>query len=380
MKRISTSLLLSAALSLSAAAQNYKQEFEKLSVSGDTAKQRTLLAKWEKARPNDAELYIAYFNYYVSKSKTEVVTINHTANGSNVLKAGKNGDPAGYTSEVGYKKEPLNKGFKYINIGISKFPDRLDMRFGKIYMLGENYNYTYLTKELVKAINHGHTINNKWKWTDNKPLDKAEQFMLNAVQEYVAQIYNVGKSQADNMQLISETVLKYYPKHVESLSDLGLAYTLKEDLDNALKTLLKANAIAPKDFIVLNNIANIYSKKGDDANALKYYEQALKYGDEEAKDLASAEIKRINAKKPVPKATMPKPTTAKASTAKASTEQVRTSKPAAAKTTAKAKVPAGQSSTSKSTTSKSTTSKSTTSKATATKSTSTTATKKPSKN
>lgn len=348
MKRISTSLLLSALFSLQAIGQNYKQDFDKLSTSGDTAKQRVLLAKWEKAKPNDAELYIAYFNYYVSKSKTEVVTINHTANGSNPLKAGKNGDPAGYTSEVGYKKEPLGKGFKYINTGISKFPNRLDMRFGKIYMLGENYNYTYLTKELVSAINYGQTIDNKWKWTDNKPLEKPEQFMLNAVQEYVAQIYNVGKSQADNIKLISETVLKYYPKHVESLSDLGLAYTLKEDLDNALKTLLKANSIAPKDYIVLNNIANIYAKKGDDETAVKYYEQALKYGDQEAKDLASTEIKRINAKKPVPKATMPKP-----ATAKATSEKSTDSKPTAAKTTAKAKTTAEKSS-SKSTAAKTT--------------------------
>ncbi|ACU64568.1 TPR repeat-containing protein [Chitinophaga pinensis DSM 2588] len=349
MKRFSTFLLLSTAFSVPTIAQNYKQDFEKLSTSGDTTKQRVLLAKWEKAKPNDAELYIAYFNYYVSKSKTEVVTINHTANGSNALKAGKNGDPAGYTSEVGYKKEPLNKGFKYINTGISKFPNRLDMRFGKIYMLGENYNYTNLTKELVSAINYGSTIDNKWKWSDNKALEKPEQFMLNAVQEYVAQIYNVGKSQADNIKLISETVLKYYPKHVESLSDLGLAYTLKEDTENALKTFLKANAIAPKDYIVLNNIANIYAKKGDDEHAVMYYEQTLKYGDQEAKDLASAEIKRINSKKPVPKATMPKP-----ATAKTSAEKATNSKPTTAKTVSKTKTDTDKSNSSKSTAAKNT--------------------------
>lgn len=348
MKRLFTFPLLFTAFSLPAIGQNYKQDFEKLCISGDTAKQRTLLAKWEKARPNDAELYIAFFNYYVSKSKTEVVTVNHTANGSNLLKAGKNGDPAGYTSEIGYKKEPLNKGFKYINTGISKFPNRLDMRFGKIYMLGENYNYTYLTRELVAAINHSDKIKNQWKWTDNKPLEKPQQFMLNAVQEYVAQIYNVGKSQADNIKLISETVLKYYPKHVASLSDLGLAYTLKGDNDNALKSFLKAAQIDPKDFIVLNNIANIYAKKGDDANAVKYYELALKYGDAEAKDLASAEIKRIKEKKPTPKATMPKPAEKTATAAKKTT----TTKSSAAKTT---------------TATKTTTTKSTGTKTTATK-------------
>ncbi|WP_157307298.1 tetratricopeptide repeat protein [Chitinophaga tropicalis] len=331
MKRLFTLPLLFTAFSLPAIGQNYKQDFEKLCVSGDTAKQRTLLAKWEKARPSDAELYIAYFNYYVSKSKTEVVTVNHTANGAALLKAGKNGDPAGYTSEIGYKKDPLNKGFKYINTGISKYPNRLDMRFGKIYMLGENYNYTNMTKELVAAIDHSSKIKNQWKWADNKPLEKPEQFMLNAVQEYVAQIYNVGKGQADNMKLISETVLKYYPKHVASLSDLGLAYTLKGDNDNALKAFLKATAIDPKDFIVLNNIANIYAKKGDDANAIKYYELTLKYGDQEAKTLANAEIKKLKEKKPTPKATMPKPaakaaTTKTSATTKKATEKTSESK------------------------------------------------------
>jgi tetratricopeptide (TPR) repeat protein len=202
-------------------------------------------------------------------------------------------------------------------------------------------------------------------------LEKPQQFMLNAVQEYVAQIYNVGESQANNIKLISETVLKYYPKHVASLSDLGLAYTLKNDPDNALKYFLKATAIDPKDFIVLNNIANIYSKKGDDDNALKYYELTQKYGDEEAKALASSEIKRLKDKKPTPKAVMPKSSTTTAKTATAT-------KTTSAKTTTKSSAAAKTTTAKKTTTAaKSGNSKSTSSKTTATKKASTN--KKPSK-
>lgn len=301
MKHLFTLLLLCSLSTTTILAQNYKQEFEKLCEQGDTLKQKKLLEKWEKGRPNDAELYIAYFNFYVSRSKTEIVTKVPHPDADKKPKAKKQ---AGYTSEIGYRPEPLARGFKYINAGIAKYPDRLDMRFGKVYMLGETYKYAALTQELVNVLNYSTTIENKWRWTDNKFLEKPEEFMLSAIQEYVATIYNSGKSQADNMKEIAETVLKYYPKHVESLSDLGIVYTMKGDLNMALRYFLKATAIEPKDYIVLNNIANIYNKKKDTTNAVKYYEQALKYGDTEAKELANKELKRLN-RKPAEKTTTP---------------------------------------------------------------------------
>ncbi|SFW46616.1 TPR repeat-containing protein [Chitinophaga sancti] len=327
MKHLFTLLLLCSLSTTTILAQNYKQEFEKLCEQGDTIKQKKLLEKWEKGRPNDAELYIAYFNFYVSRSKTEIVTKVPHPDADKIPKAKKQ---AGYTSEIGYRAEPLGRGFKYINAGIAKYPDRLDMRFGKVYMLGETYKYAALTQELVNVLNYSTTIENKWRWTDNKFLEKPEEFMLSAIQEYVATIYNSGKSQADNMKEIAETVLKYYPKHVESLSDLGIVYTMKGDLNMALRYFLKATAIEPKDFIVLNNIANIYNKKKDTTNAVKYYEQALKYGDTEAKELANKELKRLN-RKPADK------TTTTAAKAKTTAPAKKTAATSTKKTTPKKK-------------------------------------------
>lgn len=332
MKKLSTFLFVIYVFSFKANGQNYKKDFEKLCTTGDTLKQEALLKKWEKAKPEDAELYIAWFNYYVSKAKTEIVT---TIPHPDEAKAATNGKtkgkkpakiPQAYTSEIGYRQEPLNKGFKYINTGIDKYPTRLDMRFGKIYMLGETFMFTALTKDLIATLNYGNTIHNKWKWAENKPLDKPEQFMLSAIQEYVALIYNSGgKAQVENMKQIAEAVLKYYPKNVESLSDLGISYSVKGDLDNALKSFLKATAIAPKDFIVLNNIANIYEKKNDTTNAVKYYTLTQKYGDPEAKDLATRELKKLAPQKKE-KAVMPPKQPAAATKKPATTSKKKATK------------------------------------------------------
>mgnify|MGYP003380295723 CR=1 FL=1 len=54
----------------------------------------------------------------------------------------------------------------------------------------------------------------------------------------------------DNMKRIAETVLKYYPDHIESLSNLSIVFMLQKQYDKALEPLLKAEKLNPKDYIV----------------------------------------------------------------------------------------------------------------------------------
>jgi Flp pilus assembly protein TadD len=107
------------------------------------------------------------------------------------------------------------------------------------------------------------------------------------------QLYNAGDSQLNNMKAIAEAVLKYYPDHVENLSNLAITYLIQKDYTNALTPLLKAEKIAPTDYIVLNNIAYCYDTKGDKANAIKYYELTEKYGDERAKQSAKKKLAEL---------------------------------------------------------------------------------------
>ena len=63
-----------------------------------------------------------------------------------------------------------------------------------------------------------------------------------------------------------------------------------------MEALLKAEKYAPSDYIVLNNIAEAYKRKGDTSNALTYYEKVIKYGDDEAKADAKKKIEELKKK------------------------------------------------------------------------------------
>lgn len=304
MKRLFILTFFLSGISLHSFAQNFKDDFYKiLENKQDSLQQKKYLDNWEYANPNDPELYVAYYNYYVRRSSMELLTIDKNPNSDESIKI--SGSDSSNKGEVGfinngtyYNPNFLNKGFEYIDKGIKLFPNRLDMRFGKIYLLGETKDYKSFTNEIVKTIEYSDKNKNKWTWSDDKATeDDPEKFMLGSVQTYVLQIYDTGDDALlVYMKKIAETVLKYYPDNVENLSNLSIVYLINKEYDRALKPLLKAEKIAPEDFIVLSNIAQAYLRKGDTDNAIKYYELTLKYGDEEAKEYAREELAKLKKK------------------------------------------------------------------------------------
>jgi len=168
------------------------------------------------------------------------------------------------------------------------------MRFGKCYALGQIKDYGNFTKEIIETVAYSVVNKNNWLWTENKKQDDAENFMLSAIQDYLGQLYATEDDRLlDNMIQIGEATLKHYPKSVEILSTTSVAFLLKKDYDKALVYLKQAEQLNPKDYIVLNNIAQGYKLKGDKANAIKYYELMAQYGDEEAKQQARENIKAL---------------------------------------------------------------------------------------
>lgn len=285
-------------VALSGFAQDYLKKLKDAASANDTAAQIKILRSWEQVSPKDPELFIGYFNYYARISMQETVSIDakQKDDHSFVLTDTASGKPVAFlNSSVKYNSRLLQKGFDYIEQGISIYPNRLDMRFGKIYMLGQAENYPEFAKEIVKTIDYGSSINHAWLWKEGKPLDDAKNFFLSSLQDYIVTIYNTEDDKLlPLMRQISEAVLKYDPTHVESLSNVALTYLITGEYDKALPYLLKAEKVAPKDIVVLNNIAEAYKRKGDKVHAKAYYEKIILHGSAEEAEDAREKIKELH--------------------------------------------------------------------------------------
>ena len=276
--------------------QDFQADFAKFCEEGDTAKQIETLTNWEKEDPKNAELFTSYFNYYFLKSKQEFLSLTTEAPaGESLSIQDSTGNAAGYFgSQIGYLQIPFEKAMDKIDEGIKLYPQRLDMRFGKIYALGQSMDWERFTKEVVKTIQHSSKNNNAWTWTNNEKKEDGENFFLTSLQDYQLTLYNTENDDLlVNMREIANEILKYYPNHVPSLSNLSITYLLTSEYDKGIEPLLKAEKIDPIDVIVLGNIAQGYKLKGDVKMAIKYYEKMIEQKDEQSTAFAKQQIERL---------------------------------------------------------------------------------------
>ncbi len=289
-------ILLTTLLSFSVHAQNYYEQFHNYFQNGTEKEQLDVLTQWESKAPNDAELYTCLFNFYFQKSKDEIVVLNSGQPPKNeevlILKDSTDNVAGFIGSKINYDQSTLKQAFESIDKGIKLFPNRLDMRFGKIYALGQIKDWNNFTKEIIKTIHYSAQNKNKWTWTFNQERDNGEDFFLTCLQDYQNQLYNtMDDNLLSNMQEIAQAVLKHYPAHVESLSNISIGYLVSKQYDKASVPLLKAEKINPNDYIVLSNIAYAYKEKGETEKAIKYYSMVLQLGDEQLKEQAKQALK-----------------------------------------------------------------------------------------
>jgi tetratricopeptide (TPR) repeat protein len=270
--------------------QGFLERFNSISKENDSIQITSLLNEWEAKSPQDPEYYISAFNFYYSNCKQEEVYKKTTHNSLNNFSQSNSNQIRVICTNI----EFFQLAISIIEKGIERFPNRLDFRFGKCFALKEFELYKPLTEELIKTINYSAANKNNWFWFENKAVDSPENFLLEAIQSYMIKLYSSEDlGLLTNMKLIGESALKYYPNNVPIISSTAVAYMLTQDFDKSITYLKRAEALNPKDLIVINNLAHGYKLKGDKPAALKYYMLSEFLSDDKSKTYAQEEIKKL---------------------------------------------------------------------------------------
>lgn len=201
-------------------------------------------------------------------------------------------------NEMGYINSQVSTNDSLFNISQSKideaiklFPNRLDLRFGKIHTLGKVQKLEEFTTEILKTIDYSKKINHKWIWSNDKIIENPEAFFIDSMQSYQNTLFQLEED--ENLKRVAKKMYDIFPNDLFVISSYGVTFLIEGKNKEALELYLKAEKINPNDTIVLNNIGLIYERLSDKKNALKYYQKITEVGDEKAKALAEKKINQL---------------------------------------------------------------------------------------
>lgn len=278
--------------------QNLYDKFCDVVSRRDIAATAALMAEWEKLYPDDAELFSVRANYYYMNAVEEIVALSKekpTDGREYYVMEDSLGEEAYMYSEHMVDTAKVSTAQAILADGITKHPNRLDFRLGKIALHLKMAENTLAVQEITSALEQSITNGNKWCTTLDEPIETdGISYLRGCIQDYFSQLIDsYDLAAAEN---IVNTCLHFYPQDAIFLTDKGTLRLFAGDLPAALQWYMAANKISPDDMLIVNNIANIYEKMGDKQNALKYYRIVANSNDAKYVENAKFAIKELNAK------------------------------------------------------------------------------------
>lgn len=270
-------------------AQSYSSQFETLFLTErpDTTKIKSLLRMWQHFEQDDPQLYVAAFNFYFAQSRREAPASPGFPQDANLR---------GDSSRVwtSYDPKKVRIAIEWMDQGIRRFPDRLDMYFGKAHALRISHSFDSFLALMPRILSRSVENRNQWQWSDGKVLDSGRRFMLSTMQGYMRELYQTERKELlPVMSQLGASIVKIYPEEVEVLSMTAVSFVLQQQYAQAVAYLKRAEHIRPRDVVVLNNLAEAYRLSGDKDASLRYLQLVELNGNPEQRSTARKQMKAL---------------------------------------------------------------------------------------
>lgn len=243
--------LIGLGLGLNLAAQSFSDSFYDALNSDNLPQQRRILAEWTAATPDDIDLYIARFNHYINYS----MTLAESSAAASAL---------------------ADSGLAVIDRAIGLFPDRLDLRFGKIYFLGQTMQWQPFADEILSTLDRSGAIGHRWQFPNFD--NEGEVLIVEGVQDYLYTLFDAvqnagqdgGTDIVPNIRRIAHRAAQLFPSEPSFLSALAYTYIHDGDLPTALRHLNRAEQLAPTDRAVLQQLVDVHTRMKNKKMAAQY--------------------------------------------------------------------------------------------------------------
>ncbi|MGN0202676.1 MAG: hypothetical protein ACI399_07230 [Candidatus Cryptobacteroides sp.] len=281
-KRLIAAILIVAGLPAAGFAQettreNYIERYNNLvsRVGAAGLGVESLLNRWEADYPDDVEMLLGRFSYYLSKSQSsgvEVLDQEKYLGASPVLTLKDSlGNNVNYFSVTSYDDELFGKAVKAVDRACELFPERLDLRLYRISaLIGYEQGSPDMALDAIRSlIDYNNRSKPAWEYPG---LEIDAEVFSSSIQEYCYAIYNMGTPAGyEAFREISELMLSYNPEDYVFLTNLGsYHFVVKHDNKTAMKYYNKVLKKHPDDYPTIRNCV-ILARTAKDAKLEKKY-------------------------------------------------------------------------------------------------------------
>ena len=278
-------------------AEEYLQRYNMLSgrLGVDGVGIETLIQNWEKDFPEDENMLMAKWTYYLSKSvSTEIVTMDkekYLGNAPVVTLKDSLGNNVNYFQRNVFDDDMFAEASQALDQAIKINPLNLKYRVEKItaLIIYEGDSPDMASSAVRSLIDYHYTSKPQWTY-DAEPVTQTD--FEEAIQDFCYSFFQMGSPTGyEAFRATAQKMIDYKSKNIAFQNDMGsYCQVVTQDYKQALKYYGKVLKAQPDDYTAIKNSVLIARKQKNVKNEKKYLAMLAQYSPDEI-ERSSAKVR-----------------------------------------------------------------------------------------